>query len=89
MANLAHTKLYNKPEKWLKPWHMGTYLRVLKEMFLMTQNMNPSNAAATFIQNTRVQKFWKPSKPCHVGIHWIALAEYSQMSAHGPGLSVS
>ena len=20
--------------------------------------------------------FWKPSKPSHVGIHWIALAEY-------------
>ena len=29
--------------------------------------------------------FWKPSKPCHVGIHWIALAEYSQMSTHVPG----
>ena len=27
----------------------------------------------------------KPSKPCHVGIHWIALAEYSQMSTHLPG----
>ena len=29
--------------------------------------------------------FWKPSKPCHVGIHWIALTEYSQMSTHMPG----
>ena len=29
--------------------------------------------------------FRKPSKPCHVGIHWIALAEYSQMSTHVPG----
>ena len=29
--------------------------------------------------------FWKPSKPCHVGIHWKALAEYSQMSTHMPG----
>ena len=28
---------------------------------------------------------FKPSKPCHVGIHWIALAEYSQMSNHVPG----
>ena len=28
--------------------------------------------------------FWKPSKPCHVGIHWIALAEYSQMNTHMP-----
>ena len=29
--------------------------------------------------------FWKTSKPCHVGIHWIALTEYSQMSTHVPG----
>ena len=29
--------------------------------------------------------FLKPSKPCHVGIHWIALDEYSQMSTHMPG----
>ena len=26
--------------------------------------------------------FWKTSKPCHVGIHWIDLVEYSQMSTH-------
>ena len=26
--------------------------------------------------------FWKPSKPCHVGVHWIALTEYSQMSTY-------
>ena len=31
------------------------------------------------------KEFWKPSKPCHVGIHWIALAEYSQESTHLPG----
>ena len=28
--------------------------------------------------------FWKPSKPYHVGIHWKALAEHSQMSTHVP-----
>ena len=27
----------------------------------------------------------KPSKPCHVGIYWKALTEYSQMSTHMPG----
>ena len=26
--------------------------------------------------------FGKPSKPCHVGIQWRALAEYSQMNTH-------
>ena len=31
------------------------------------------------------KQFRKPSKPCHVGIHLKALAEYSQMSTHLPG----
>ena len=38
--------------------------------------MNPSNAEATFDQSTRTQTFCKPSKPCHIGIHWIDLTEY-------------
>ena len=29
--------------------------------------------------------YCKQSKPCHVGIHWKALAEYSQMSTHVAG----
>ena len=29
--------------------------------------------------------FWKSPKPCHVGIHWKACIEYSQMSTHLPG----
>ena len=29
--------------------------------------------------------FQKPSKPCHVGIHWKALAEDFHMSTHLPG----
>ena len=32
----------------------------------------------------KCKKFWKPSKPCHVGIHWKALTEYTQMSTHMP-----
>ena len=28
----------------------------------------------------------KPSKTCHVAIHWIACAGYSQMSTHVPGI---
>ena len=28
---------------------------------------------------------WDPSKPCHVGIHWKALPQYSQMNTHLPG----
>ena len=33
----------------------------------------------------KCKDFWKRPKTCHVGIHWIALAEYSQMSTHVPG----
>ena len=44
--------------------------------------VNTSNAEATFTLSARMQNLRKPSKPCHVGIHWITLAEYSQMSTH-------
>ena len=30
----------------------------------------------------KCKNLWKMSKPCHVGIHWIDLDEYSQMSTH-------
>ena len=51
-------------------------------------SINLSNAEATFFQNTRTQNFRKPSKPCHVGTHWIALPEYFQMSTHLPGFQL-
>ena len=35
--------------------------------------LNPSNAKATFVH--------------HVGIHWIALIEHSQINTHVPGFS--
>ena len=34
------------------------------------------------------KSFEKPSRPCHVGIHRIALVEYSQMSTHVPGFQI-
>ena len=46
-------------------------------------SINPSDAEATFVHRHRY--FWKTFKPCHVGIHRIALAEYSQMRTHLPG----
>ena len=30
----------------------------------------------------------KSFKPCHVGIYWIVLPEYSQMSTHVPGFVI-
>ena len=50
--------------------------------------IKPFNAEATSVQRTRMQLFWKPSKPCHVGIHWIALTELSQMSTNLTGFQL-
>ena len=53
----------------------------------MTQSniFNPSNAEAIPLSKEHGCKdFFKASKPCHVGIRRIALAEYSQMSTHVP-----
>ena len=33
--------------------------------------------------------FLKPLKPCHVGIHWKALAEKFQMSTHLQGFQLT
>ena len=37
--NLANTKWCEKPEKWLKPWQLGTHRKVLSESFPMSTNM--------------------------------------------------
>ena len=51
----------------------------------MIRLVNPSNAETTFVQSTRMQRSLNSSNPCHVGIHWKALTEYSQMSTLVPG----
>ena len=39
VANQANTKWCKEPEKWLKPWHMGTHLRVLSESYPVNTNI--------------------------------------------------
>ena len=52
----------------------------------MLEAVNPSNADVILSSIAQGRKdFWRPFKPCHVGIHWIPLPEYSQMSTHLPG----
>ena len=43
VAYLANSKRRNKPEKWLKHWHMGTHLRVLGETYPMNINWQDLN----------------------------------------------
>ena len=48
--------------------------------------LNPSNAEAILTSKAQGCKdFRKTSKPCHVGIHWKALNQFSQMSTYLPG----
>ena len=42
VAKLANTKWCEKPEKWLKPWHMVTHLRLADESFPMNTNTSGS-----------------------------------------------
>ena len=63
-----------------------TNIKLLPIMRFTVLVIYPSNAKASFIQAQGSCKlFWKPSKPCHVCIHWKALAEYSQMITYVPG----
>ena len=39
LADFANIKWCKKPGKTLKPWHMGTHMKVLSESFLMNNNM--------------------------------------------------
>ena len=52
--------------------------------FAYVKVFNPSNAEAIFAKAQGRKDFEKPStcKLFHVGIHWIAHTEYSQMSTH-------
>ena len=67
------------------------YVRILcvtvQRLAHLTQYIyfNPSNAEATYVQTQGSRDFCKPSKPCHVCIHKIALTEYAQMSTNIPG----
>ena len=65
---------------------MVIFIQLLQSSFLSKSifgDVNPSYAEATFVQSTRCKDLRKSSKPCHVGIHWIALTGYSQMSMPG------
>ena len=55
VTNLVHTKWCKRTEKWLKPWHMGTHLRLLKESYLMNTNMTRTR---WFFKNLCILVLW-------------------------------
>ena len=52
-------------------------------------SLDPSNAKATFVRSAHkdAKIVENHVKPCDVGIHWKAFAEYSQVSIHVPGFT--
>ena len=59
-------------------WIWAKVTSVLEGLSLPMLRLPSSKAQERYV-------FWNPFKPCHVGIHWIALTEHSQMSTHMPG----
>ena len=52
VTNLTNTKLMQKPEKRMKPWQMGTHLRVLSECYTMNTNMAGIFASLFFLDES-------------------------------------
>ena len=49
---------------------------VKDEVSVGFDTINPCNAEATFVQSTRTKRFFKTSKPCHVGtLRWVPTCE--------------
>ena len=63
VANLANTKRCRKPEKWLKPWQMGTHLRELRESYPMNTKVTKfrccSNIVASLCLRWKKPQHWK------------------------------
>ena len=76
VAYLANTKWRKKTEKWLKPWHMGTHLRVLFKSYPMNTNMTGFGWC---------KKPRKLLKPWHIGTHLRVLSEHYPMNTNTAG----
>ena len=80
VAYLADKILCKKPEKWLKPWHLGIYLRVLGESYPMNTSMTARvqmgfKNLLDFVHWTKVAQLWKGHWPFLFGA--IDLEGYS------------
>ena len=78
--NTWASKMMQKTEKWLKPWHMGTHLRVLIESYPMNTNM------------TRFRWFWQVFASWHKSSSWVKRANKRRCISHkavSMGLSFS
>ena len=87
-TTLRYQKVLSLAGVWQSRIAMGLITETAYHHCSDYNKLNPSLAKATLVQCTRSQSFLKASKPCHVGTHWIALTEYSQMSTYLTGFQV-
>ena len=78
VANLANTKWCKKPEKWPKPWQMGTHMKVLGESFPMNTNMT---GFRWFFENICVLVLWMKEASSLEGLYRVSEQEIS--APHG------
>ena len=77
MADLTTAKWCKTPEKWPKPWHMGTRPRVLSKSFLMDTNMTRFRSSSKITETCL--------KPWHVGTHLRELRESYSLNTNMTG----
>ena len=58
VANLANTKWWKTPDKWLNPWHMGTHLKVLSESYPMNTSMTGLRWFSEVFRNLCILALW-------------------------------
>ena len=92
VTDLANTKWCKKTKNYS---NRGKWVIIWKYSVRVTMNTNKTGfrwfsiilpmlrILSSKAQGLKV--FWKPFKPCCVGIHWVVLAEFSQMSTHLAG----
>ena len=73
---------------WIPTWQgLDGFQKVLHPCALDKSNLSIPMLRPLLPKAQGHKYFWKPFKPCHDGIHWKALAEFSQMRPMCQGFS--
>ena len=67
--------------------HIRHFTKIVRLLWLL-RAFNLHMLRLLLSKGQECKDFRKPFKTCHLGVHWIALAEYSQMSYTGARVSV-
>ena len=84
MANLANTKWCKKYEKWLKPLHTITHMRVLGESFPISTNMTGLGGFSEILRSSALDKSILSIGRANDNseVHWGLNSDTGQVSMH-------